>query len=87
MQFSNSKLAELRGATASDDELVLIQKYIISSFPVKQRDLPTEIRQYFPYCDELSVKNGLNMKGKATLPAYNRLASDSKLHEYRASSH
>ena len=45
VQFNNSKLAELHGATASDDELVLLQKYIISGFPVKQRDQPTEMRK------------------------------------------
>ena len=64
MQISNSKAAELRGATASDDELVLFHKYIISGFPMKQRDLPTEIRKYFPYRDEVSVENGLIVKGE-----------------------
>ncbi|XP_068235779.1 uncharacterized protein [Palaemon carinicauda] len=64
VQFSNNKLAELRGATASDEEIILLQKYIISGFPEKQRDLPAEIRKYWPYRDELSIENGLTIKGE-----------------------
>ncbi|XP_068240343.1 uncharacterized protein [Palaemon carinicauda] len=64
VQFSNNKLAELRGTTASDDELVLLQKYIISGFSEKQRDLPAEIRKYWPYRDEFGIENGHTIKGE-----------------------
>ena len=67
VQFSSSKLAELRGAIASDDELMLLTSYIINGFPEKQRDVPTEIRKYWPYRDEFSIENGVVIKGEQLL--------------------
>ena len=64
VQFSSNKLAELRGSTTNDDELRLLMKYIIDGFPEKQRNIPVDIRKYWPYRDELSVENGLIIKGE-----------------------
>lgn len=63
----SSRLNELRRHTGSDPTLQQLHTAISKVWPRKQTQLPPEICQYFPYRDELTVKNGVIMKGLKTV--------------------
>ena len=82
VQFSNTKLAELKHATAEDEQLHSLTKYILDGFPERQRDLPSDIRQYWSCRDELSIENGLLIKGQQLIiPTTLRPEYLAKVHE------
>ena len=65
--ISSSRLTELREHTVSDPVLQKLSGVISKGWPSKQAQLPPEIRQYFPYRDELAVEDGVVMKGPKTV--------------------
>ena len=67
VQFSTQKLNELREATITDPTLNLLMKYIVNGFPEKQRDIHSDVRCYWPFRDELSLENGIILKGEQTV--------------------
>ena len=64
VSFSQERIMELREATQQDELLSLLKEYIIEGFPEKQRELPPELRPYFSIRDELSIENGMILKGE-----------------------
>ena len=64
VQFSTERLMELREHTSKDSELLLLTDLIKSGFPEKQKDIHTSIRKYWSCRDELSLENGLVIKGE-----------------------
>ena len=67
VQFSSRRLCELREAISSDETLTRLSKYIIQGFPERQRDAHHSIHPYWSFRDELSIENGLILKGKQLL--------------------
>ena len=62
VQFSSDKMRELRDATNKDSELSALRETIIAGWPELQKEVPSVLKPYWPYRDELSVENGLVMK-------------------------
>ncbi|CAI5648726.1 unnamed protein product [Oreochromis niloticus] len=66
-QISSSRLTQLKEHTASDPELQKLSTVIMRGWPCRQTQLPTELRQYHPYRDELTLEDGIVMKGPKTV--------------------
>ena len=68
-----SKLPELQAATATDPALSLLRKMINNGWPDKSKSIPHLIQPYFAVRDELSVQDGIVLKGnKVVIPSSQR---------------
>ena len=56
--FSN-KLGRLRKSTAQDEQLTRLKGYISIGFPCDKKNLPTDLHEYWPHKEMLSIKSGL----------------------------
>ena len=56
--FSN-KLGQLRKSTAQDNQLTTLSRYINTRFPCDKKNLPTDLHEFWPHRETLSVKSGL----------------------------
>ena len=63
VQFSSSKIDQLRQESNKDQEILMLRSIITGGWPENQRDVPKEMRKFWPYRDELSVEGPLVMKG------------------------
>ena len=63
IQFSMEKLTPPQAATAEDSITIQLMDAIINGWPERQRQVPNELKPYWPYQDELSVENGIILKG------------------------
>ena len=64
VQFSNKKIREIKEATQQDTTLHRLMEYIFHGFPEKQRDLHKDLKPYWSFRDELSLENGMILKGE-----------------------
>jgi transposase InsO family protein len=67
VQFSTNKLDELRRETKADPELRALETVITKGWPSRHKELHSSLRPYWAYRDELSVENGLLLKGSRIL--------------------
>lgn len=65
--ISSTRLTELREHTASDPDLQRLRTVIMRGWPRRQTQLPAEICEYYPYRDELTIEDGIVMKGLRTV--------------------
>ena len=63
IHFKNSKLEEIRENINRDPVLRELVEVITHGWPKKQNELATQLRSYWSYRDELSVENGVILKG------------------------
>ena len=56
--FSN-KLDQLRKSTAQDNQLTRLSCNINTEFPCDKKNLPTDLHEFWPHRETLSVKSGL----------------------------
>ena len=49
---------------STDEEMSKLKETIMSGWPVHKDNVPTEIRSYFPYRDELTVQDGVVIRGE-----------------------
>ena len=56
--FSN-KLDRLRKSTAQDNQLTRLSHYINTEFPCDKKNLPTDLHEFGPHRETLSVESGL----------------------------
>ena len=61
--FSTVSLGKIHDATLRDQDLQVLKTHITNGFPVSSNQCPESIRPFFPYRDELTVYNGLVLKG------------------------
>lgn len=67
--ISTARLEELRQRTAEDEELQTLCTVIKSGWPTKESHLKPAVVPFFPFRDELTVDDGVVMKGhKAVIP-------------------
>lgn len=62
--ISSSRLKELQTHTAQDPVLRHVCCILKSGWPSSQSKLPVEIREYFPFRDELTIDEDVLMKGQ-----------------------
>jgi len=60
VQFSDARLQD----TSSDSELSALRETIYFGWPEKQKQVPAHLKKYWAYRDELSIENGLILKGE-----------------------
>ena len=66
--FSN-KLDRLRKSTAQDNQLTRLSHYINTGFPCEKINLPTDLDEFWPHRETLSVESGLLTCGnRITVP-------------------
>ena len=56
--FSN-KLDQLRKSTAQDEQLTRLKGYISTGFPCDKKNLLTDLHEFWPHKEMLSIKSGL----------------------------
>lgn len=63
VQFSNDRIQQLRMETACDPVLAPLKDIILNGWPDNLRQVPKDLRLYWSYRDELSVEDGVILKG------------------------
>ena len=63
VMFSDQKLQEIRTATFQDMELCALRDVILEGWPEERKEVHQSLRKYWPYRDELSIENGILLKG------------------------
>ena len=58
ISFTN-KLDQLRKSTVQDDQLTRLKGYINTGFPCDKKNLLTDLHEFWPHKEMLSVKSGL----------------------------
>ena len=56
-------LNQLHTATQEDDELILLKHTITNGWPNSIKEVPPEIQSYWTFWEELTIENGLILKG------------------------
>ena len=80
--FSTNHLEQVREESAQDDDLQQLTEIITTGWPQRMKDLPERLRNYWSFRDEMSVDNGLVLKGtRIVIPGSMRQPILSKLHE------
>ena len=67
VNFSQRKQHQLRDQTASDSTMNALMETIIQGWPDSIKDLPTDVRFFWSFRDELAVEDGIIFKGKQVL--------------------
>lgn len=82
VHFSDRKLGSIREATKQDTELTALKDIIQNGWPDRHRETPQPLRKYWPYRDELSVEDGLVIKGnRIVIPQIMHKEILEKIHE------
>ena len=82
VQFSSERLEQLKQETQKDPELVALKEVIIKGWPDQPSKLPKSLRQHWSCKDELTVEEGIVLKGeKVYIPKTLKPYILEKLHE------
>jgi hypothetical protein len=82
VQFSNARLHEIREQTKNDPILHRLKQYILNGFPVSIQDVHQEVRPYWSFRDELSIEDGMILKGtRVVIPSLLQDLYLNKIHE------
>ena len=63
VNISDKSLPAVREHTATDESLQTLRTNILNGWPEEKDCVPTGIKQYWAYRDELSAQNGVLFKG------------------------
>ena len=63
VRFSDEHIQELRNKMNDDQVLRTLSETIVTGWPKTIKELPTSIRSYWAFRDELSVEDGILLKG------------------------
>lgn len=61
--FGNDMLEQIRSGVSADAVLSQLRELIMIGWPDNIRNIPIQLRKYWPFRDELSVENGVITKG------------------------
>ena len=67
VNFSQRKQHQLRDQTARDPTMNALMETTIQGWPDSIKDLPTDVRVFWSFHDELAVEDGIIFKGKQVL--------------------
>lgn len=67
VQFSTEKLTQIRQATNANPILCELRARILQGWPESHRELHKDLHPYWSYRDELSIENGILLKGDRIL--------------------
>ena len=63
VQFKADKIQSIKDSTQSDTTLSELKEFIYTGLPETLKELPQDLHQFWSFRDELSVDNGLILKG------------------------
>ena len=66
-RFSEPRIMQIKNETKKEKELQELSSMIIKGWPKERRDIPQTIREYWPFRDELTIENGMIIKGNQIL--------------------
>ena len=67
LNFSNEKQKQIREETNKDEVLRVLGQVIYSGWPDTIQELPTDLREFWAYRDELAIESGIIFKGRQVL--------------------
>ncbi len=67
VRFTEKKVKDLQQETAQSPVLQELTRIIVNGWPERMKDLPSQHREYWSCRDELSVQDGIVMKGQRVL--------------------
>ena len=67
-RISSSRQDELHNHTMEDVSLQTLTNIIRHGWPERLSSVPATVKQFFPFRDELSVEDGIIMKGTRAVP-------------------
>ena len=67
INFLQQQQSQLKEETENDSSLNALKETIYSGWPATMRELPTELRAYWNFRDELAIENGIIFKGSRIL--------------------
>ena len=78
---SDRTLLQIREATVSDDNLMTLAEMVTYGWPDDKSQVPPNIREYWPYRDELAVQRGILYRGtRVIVPTAMREDMLTKIH-------
>ena len=81
LPFKSYRLDEIRVATERDESLSCLKNTIMKGWPPNKEAVPNSLTPYFSYRDELTVHNGIILRGeRIVIPAAMRPYIKVKLH-------
>ena len=81
LPIRENRLTELRRATKDDRSMQLLQQAILNGWPNEKIHLDPEIREYYAFKDEMTVQDGLILRGnRVIVPASQRKTLKERLH-------
>ena len=81
LAIRETRLVQIKQQTEVDDHLQKLARIIKEGWPSKQADVPSPLRVYYPFRDELTVQNGIILKGERLIvPEKMRAEMKEKLH-------
>ena len=82
LEIRQKKLATMQEETMADPFLQMLKSLIQSGWPESMQDLPNEVKPCWCFKDELSITDGLIMKGtRVIIPSSMRSESLTRLHD------
>ena len=79
--IKTERLAEIRAATQVDDIMTTLKNVIMSGWPTSRVDVPPAAMPYFNYRDELTVQDGIILRGeRVVIPTSLRPDIKQKVH-------
>ena len=79
--IKKQRLQEVKAATQVDDVLTTLKCVILDGWPNTNQDVPPSIIPYFDYRDELTVQDGIILRGeRVVIPISLRPDLKAKLH-------
>ena len=67
IHFTDERVNEAKNETDKDETLVQLRAVVLKGWPDRMKDLPQSIRPYWSFRDELTVHDGLVLKGDALI--------------------
>ena len=64
LPISEARLKEFEDGTVSDDNLQILMSTVLEGWPNTLDEVPTEIKPYLQFRDEITAQNGLLFKGE-----------------------
>jgi hypothetical protein len=79
--INNSRLAEIRNATDGDETLKALRAVITGGWPENKADLHPSVAIYYNYRDELSIQDGIVLRGeRVVIPRSMRADMKRRIH-------
>ena len=79
----SDSLNQMRIATQEDDELALLKHIITHGWPSTIREVPIEMQPYWTFREELTVEDGIVLKGAQIVVPYKKCQTTLQLRHKR----